>query len=243
MGLFDSVTSAVNRGTESAGRAAEKVKINNKLNEITKRRQQLTSQLGASLYLATKDDPAMREGREGLYNAIATCDLEREQCQQRLGQLELMNEAVESFRCVVCGAKMTGSDLFCSGCGTTADQARPAMAAPMGGAAVGTTRCASCGAPMGANDIFCMSCGASVAPAASAGSAPAAGDTKCASCGAPMAADDMFCMSCGARVGADQVVVSESIEESETVDTTDQPVTGDDTSKDASASESSESNE
>lgn len=196
MGLFDSVTSAVNRGTESAGRAAERVKINNKLNEITKRRQQLTSQLGASLYLATKDDATLREGREELYNAIAACDAEREQCQERLSQLTAMNDVAESFRCTVCGAKMTGADLFCSGCGTAIDQARPVSAI----ASQNMKKCVSCGALMEAEDAFCMSCGSSVVLEVATSPAPVVGVAiKCASCGAPMDEDDAFCMSCGAK--------------------------------------------
>lgn len=168
MGILDSVTSAVNRGTESAGRAAEKVKINNKMNEVNKRRQQLAAQLGASLYLATKDDVSLRQGREGLYDSITACDAEREQLQARLAAIEAASEAVETFKCSVCGTKMAGGDLFCSGCGTPADKARAVRPAPVVGGAV----CASCGAPMAADDLFCMSCGAK------AGAAPANAESE-----------------------------------------------------------------
>lgn len=161
MGLFDSVSAAVNRGTESAGRAAEKVKINSKLNELNKHRQQLAAQLGASLYLTTKDDAVLREGREALYDGIASCDAEREQLQARIAQLDSMSEAAETFNCAVCGAKMSGGDLFCSGCGTPAEKARAATA-PAVQQAASTVFCGSCGAPMAADDAFCMSCGAKV---------------------------------------------------------------------------------
>ncbi len=43
MGFMDSVTSAVNRGTAAAGRSADKIKINARVGEITKRRQSLAS--------------------------------------------------------------------------------------------------------------------------------------------------------------------------------------------------------
>lgn len=161
MGLFDRVTSAMNRGTESAGRAAEKVKINSKLNELNKHRQQLAAQLGASLYLATKDDAELREGREALYDGIASCDAEREQLQARIAQLDSMSEAAETFNCAVCGAKMSGGDLFCSGCGTPAEKAR-AAAAPAAQSTAATVFCGSCGALMAADDAFCMSCGTKV---------------------------------------------------------------------------------
>lgn len=174
MGILDSVTSAVNRGTESAGRAAERVKINNKLNEVTKRRQQLAAQLGASLYPVLKDDAAIRAGREALFDGITACDQERDALQQSLQQLDAMDNAVETFKCGVCGAKMAGGDVFCSGCGTPVGQARTATVAVV----VDGPACATCGAAMAADDLFCMSCGTKVAVAETkvvdAGNAPGA---------------------------------------------------------------------
>lgn len=168
MGLLDNVTSAVNRGTESMGRGAEKIKLKNQIDQINKRRQQLAGQLGASLYEATKDDPSLRAGREPLYDAIAACDTERAQCQQKIDELDAISQAAavaaSSYKCVVCGATMAGDDLFCMGCGTPAAQARPAVttaAAVSVPNAVGT--CAQCGAPLAEGDMFCMSCGAKVA--------------------------------------------------------------------------------
>ena len=161
MSLFDSVTAAVSRGTESAGRVAEKVRINSKLNEINKRRQQMAAQLGASLYLVTKDNTAFRDGREALYDGISSCDVEREQLQMRIAQLDSMSEAAEIFNCAVCGVKMSDGDLFCSGCGTPVEKARAVTALSMQSPA-STVFCGSCGAPMAADDAFCMSCGAKV---------------------------------------------------------------------------------
>ena len=164
MGLFDNVTSAVNRGTESAGRAAEKMRLKTQINEINKRRQQLAAQLGATLYDATKDDPQYRSGREALYDGIGACDAERAAAQAKIDELDAMAQAATAaattYRCVVCGAAMAGDDLFCSGCGTPADQARPvaaATSAPLTG-----PRCAQCDAPMAEGDMFCMACGARV---------------------------------------------------------------------------------
>lgn len=160
MGLFDSVSSAVNRKIESADRAGDKVVINGKLKALNKQRQQLAAQLGAALYLATKDNPAMREGREALYESIAACDAERDQLQARIAQLDSMSEASAVFNCAVCGSKMSGGDLFCSGCGTPIEQAR--ASAPAAQPAANTVFCGSCGASMDADDAFCMSCGAKV---------------------------------------------------------------------------------
>lgn len=158
MGILDNITSTVNRGTESAGRAAEKLKLKNQIGEINKRRQQLAAQLGASLYEATKDAPELRAGREALYDGIAACDAERADAQRKIDELDAMSQAASAaaatFRCSVCGATMGGGDLFCSGCGTPAAQAR-AAGAPASGIA-----CEACGAVMNEGDAFCMSCGA-----------------------------------------------------------------------------------
>ncbi len=170
MGFLDNVTSAVNRGTAAAGRGADKIKLNARIAELNRQRQGLAAQLGASLYEATRDDATFVAGREGLYEGIARVDAEREECQRQIVAIDeraaAAATAATGFTCAVCGARMTGADLFCSGCGTPADKARaqaaPAPIAPSGPA------CASCGAPLGEGDMFCMACGAKVASAASA---------------------------------------------------------------------------
>ena len=52
MGFLDNVTSAVNRGTAAAGRGADKIKLNARICELNRQRQNLAAQLGASLYEA-----------------------------------------------------------------------------------------------------------------------------------------------------------------------------------------------
>ena len=160
MGLLDNVTAAVNRSTESAGRAAEKLKLKNQINEINKRRQALAAQLGASLYDITKDIPELRAGREALYDGIAACDAERADAQAKIEELDAMQQAATTaattFKCAVCGASMNGGDLFCSGCGTPAAQAQPATSVA---AVAGGPTCPTCNAPINEGDLFCMSCG------------------------------------------------------------------------------------
>lgn len=162
MGFLDNIASTVNRGTESAGRAAEKIKLKNQINEVNKRRQQLAAQLGASLYDATKDNPELRSGRETLYAGIASCDRERSQCQSKIDELDAMAQAATAaattFKCSVCGAAMSGSDLFCSGCGTPVGKASGGSIA---GAPSGPV-CSNCGASISDDDAFCMSCGAKI---------------------------------------------------------------------------------
>lgn len=173
MGFLDNVTSAVNRGTAAAGRGADKMKLNARIGELNRQRQNLAAQLGASLYEATRADAALVVGREALYDGIARIDAEREECQRQIAAIDEQAAAAATaatgYACAVCGARMSGADLFCAGCGTPAEKARAqAPAAPAPAAAAGPA-CASCGAPLGAGDMFCMSCGAKVAaPAVSA---------------------------------------------------------------------------
>lgn len=163
MGFLDNVTSAVNRGTAAAGRGADKIKLNARICELNRQRQNLAAQLGASLYEATRGDAALTAGREALYDGIARIDAEREECQRQIAAIDEQAAAAATaatgFACAVCGAHMTGADLFCAGCGTPAEKARAqAPAAPTPAHAAGPA-CASCGAPLGAGDMFCMSCG------------------------------------------------------------------------------------
>lgn len=176
MGFIDNVSSAIDRGTNAAGRKTREIKLNSQMNDVNKRRQGFAAQLGASLYEVTKDNPALREGREELYDSIAACDEERARIQKELADIKAEAEAdsaaAHSFSCAVCGARMTEADLFCSGCGTPAAQARPAQ--PAGAPTPAGAVCPSCGAAVGENDLFCMSCGAKIeavesqAPAADA---------------------------------------------------------------------------
>lgn len=171
MGFLDNVTSAVNRGTAAAGRGADKIKLNARIGELNRQRQGLAAQLGASLYEATRNDAALTAEREALYEGIARIDAEREQCQRQIAAIDEQAAAAATaatgFTCAVCGAHMTGADLFCSGCGTPAEKAR-AQAAPASAALSGPA-CISCGAPLGEGDLFCMACGAKVVPSTSTG--------------------------------------------------------------------------
>lgn len=168
MGFLDNVTSVVNRGTAAAGRGADKIKLNARISELNKQRQNLAAQLGASLYEATRNDSALRAGREALYDGIAQVDAEREACKAQIAALDAQANAAANaaagFNCAICGAHMSGADLFCSGCGTHVDKARSAAgaSAPVTSAVAAGPTCASCGAPLGPDDVFCMSCGTKV---------------------------------------------------------------------------------
>lgn len=131
MNLLDSMSAALNRGTNVADRAAKNLKYEVRLREITRERQNLAAQLGASWYEATKDDPAARVGREQLYDGIAALDVEREQVRAQIAELaeRAQAEAQQSSLCPFCGARVAGDHLFCSGCGRSIDDVRAAWAA------------------------------------------------------------------------------------------------------------------
>ncbi|MCR2035410.1 zinc ribbon domain-containing protein [Adlercreutzia mucosicola] len=169
MGIFDNVTSTINRSTAAAGRAAETVKIKACISEVNKRRQQLAAQLGASLYEETRDNGQLRIGREALYDGIAACDAERAERQKQLAEIEaqaaLQAEAVRTYVCPTCGSTVGATDMFCSGCGTSREVIL-AQTTPVVATVQATEFCSSCGAPVRERDAFCMACGAKRAPLA-----------------------------------------------------------------------------
>ncbi|WP_019238468.1 MULTISPECIES: zinc ribbon domain-containing protein [Enorma] len=169
MGFLDDVQASLNRGVAGANRGVETLKIKNQMNDAMKRRQQLAAQLGASLYEATKDDPAFRTGREQLFDGIAQIDAERASLQAQLDEIERQNAASQQAATVVvcpfCHTRISASDMFCAGCGKSMAEIMaasgaqaPAPAAPAPAAPTGPV-CPKCGAPVNPGDAFCMSCG------------------------------------------------------------------------------------
>ena len=170
MGFLDSLQGTLNRGTAAAERATRTLRLNQRVNDINKERQRLAAQLGASLYEATKDDASFRAGREALFDGIANLDAEREKCQLEIASIEAEAAAARTYTCTHCGASVSATDLFCSGCGTAIDVIKQEIAeqnaAAADSAANSNRVCASCGAAMGEDDMFCMSCGTKYDPAA-----------------------------------------------------------------------------
>ena len=83
MGFLDDLSDSFSDAKAAVGRSTSTMKLNSQLNEIKRRREGLVTQLGASLYDVTKDDPKLRAGREALYDGIAQCDIERSQISAR----------------------------------------------------------------------------------------------------------------------------------------------------------------
>ncbi len=131
MSFLDTVSAKLNQGQAAASRTTQTLKLKGQLADVNKRRQDYAAQLGASLYEATKDDPAFRAGREQLYDGITALDQQRSQILQQMQEIEQQAyaaaEAAATFQCQVCGTTVRNTDLFCSGCGTPVDQARPVI--------------------------------------------------------------------------------------------------------------------
>ena len=171
MGFLDSVSNAVSRGVAGAQRTSRSTQLKLQLNDLIKQRKEMAAQLGANLYEATKEDPALRQGREPLYDAIANIDLQRAAIEEEIAQIEAealaSQQAAIVYRCPRCGSSVQATDMFCSGCGTPIQEIVAASQSyapiPPYAAIPGGKTCAVCGAPMGADDKFCMSCGSMVA--------------------------------------------------------------------------------
>lgn len=174
MGLLDDIQSSLSKGVVATERAATTVKLKVQLSDFARRRQDLTAQLGASLYEATKDNPELRVGREALYDAIASLDSQRASVQAQIDELErqaqLEAQASMTLTCPFCGTQLKREDHFCIGCGTSMAEitaalvpsATPVSPSPTSTDTAETAVCPNCHAPVQAGDAFCMSCGSPI---------------------------------------------------------------------------------
>ncbi len=164
MGFLDNVTSAVNRGTASVQRTSRVSQLKMQINGLMKQRRDLAAQLGASLYDVVKEDPAMRAGREPLFDGIANIDEQRAALEAEIVRIEAETAAAQEanvvLSCPRCGSDVMGGDLFCSGCGLPIAEVKAASAPSQ--PAAGGPACPSCGAPLVEGDAFCMMCGAKI---------------------------------------------------------------------------------
>ena len=157
MGFLDNVSKTINKGTAAGERTLRATQLRKQLGDLTKQRQNLAAQLGATLYEKTKSDPEFTSGRESLYNGIAGIDAQKIAIEAELAQIEQAAVDSATLTCPKCGARVEGTDLFCSGCGMSVEEIKAAYAQPAAPAA--TAACPSCGAPVNAGDAFCMACG------------------------------------------------------------------------------------
>ena len=159
MGFFDDITATFNRGADAAGRTARTLKLKGQISDANKRRASFAAQLGAIMYERFKDDAAAREGCEELFAGIAACDEERAGYQAEIDAIEAeaaaASEAAKTLECPKCHTRVSGGDLFCSGCGMPVEEIKAAAAARAEEEAAGPAFCPKCGAPVGDDDLFC----------------------------------------------------------------------------------------
>ena len=149
MGFLDDIQSAVNRGTDTAGRAGREAKLKLQKGELATRRRDVMSELGASLYDAVKGNPQLRFGREELFDKIAEIDAQAAEVDAQLAQI----------------AKETRDAQAQAAAAATAKPAANRPSRPV---------CAQCGAVLTGKAAFCSACGAAVAPAGEPDSSAAA---------------------------------------------------------------------
>ena len=183
MGFLDNVSSGFNRGVDAVNRSTKTAGLRRQISEIAAQRQNLTAQLGASLYEETRNNPEFVAGREKLYADIAALDEKRKQIDQAIVAIE--NEAAGSavLRCHVCGASVNASDMFCTGCGTPVADIRKASGINFTPAVSATAEAS-----------------AATAAAASAVAVAQPSGPTCPNCGKVVEEGDLFCIYCGTRL-------------------------------------------
>ncbi len=158
MGFLYNVSRTINKGTAAGERTLRATQLRKQLSDLTKQRQNLAAQLGATLYEQTREMPEFTSGRESLYNGIANIDTQKIAIEAEIAQLEQAAVDSATLTCPRCGARVEGTDAFCSGCGMSIADIKASYAQPAPAAAPAAT-CPSCGAPINAGDAFCMACG------------------------------------------------------------------------------------
>ena len=194
MGLLDEISNSINRGTEAVGRGTRTAQLKYRMGELLKERQKFAAQLGAGLYDKLKDDPAMREGMESLFDGIASIDRQRADMQAEIDSIEAAGAAsaaaAVTYQCPRCGTTVGATDMFCAGCGKPVEEIKAAAKEAE------ERRRAAAVASAAANS-------------ASASSMVSADAPFCSNCGAVLAEGDAFCMSCGAPVVSDEAAAAE----------------------------------
>lgn len=197
MGFLDDMQASFDRTAAGANRSIQTSRLNGQMTDALKRRQQLAAQLGASLYEVTKDDPKMREGREGLYDRIAAVDAERAQIQAQLDEIERQAQqaafAAVTFTCPFCGTRVSQADAFCMGCGKPMAEIKAEIERRQQAAVQAQQAAAQ------AQQAAAAQAAAAQVPGDPSATAPSG--PVCPSCGAPVKEGDAFCMNCGQKLG------------------------------------------
>ncbi|MCL2631725.1 MAG: zinc ribbon domain-containing protein [Coriobacteriia bacterium] len=131
--ILNSAGNLLNRGVAAAGRGTKTISLRAQINDLVKRREKLTSDLGASIYLETRYDPVFRAPRESYYSAIESIDAQVEALQAEINVIEQDAQvgaaqpvvgappvgypAQQAATCSTCGVILDPADAFCRNCG------------------------------------------------------------------------------------------------------------------------------
>lgn len=170
MSFFDDFSAVINGGAAIAQRAGRTAQVRFQLADLLRQRRELAAQLGASLYDTVKDDPKLREGRELIFDNIASIDEQRAVLEKELEQIEAESDTQEEppafYKCPNCGSIVMADYIFCSGCGMPIADIKVAYEAAQASESASEPEpepvptCPACGFVVGAADLYCMNCGA-----------------------------------------------------------------------------------
>jgi len=186
--LGKKITKSGQDAAQKAKNMAETVKLNGFISDEERRIKNAFTQIGEQYYqtLGENPDPGFSPLIADINDAKAKISAYAEQIKQIKGVTNCEN----------CGAEVSLTAPFCSGCGTAIQQA----------AKPEERSCTNCGKPLEPNQVFCGGCGTRAEQQAEPSpeiteEAPSVVVT-CANCNHEIVENAAFCLNCGAKVDA-----------------------------------------